>query len=427
MVFSGNKKLKTCQSGSRRSGRNYANAVILVVENMINGKVWLRKGREESVLRGHPWIFSGSVQQADPGLADGDWAEVVNSHGKTLGYGHYQRGTITVRMLVRGEESPPPDFWKTRLARALDMRRALNLPEAGTNAFRLVHGEGDGMPGLIIDYYNGVAVVQAHSAGMHRQRHAIADALVQLMGTALQAVYYKSRGTLPVALRAEAADEYLYGHAAVPHCISENNCLFDVNWEEGQKTGFFLDQRENRSWVARHCHNRTVLNTFCYTGGFTLYALKAGALRADSVDVSARALEITKTNLRLNGFDTNHNRCLQADAFDYLETSAGNYDLIILDPPAFAKHRESKHQAVKGYQRLNMLAMKGIKEGGLLATFSCSQVIDRQLFYDTVVSAAVLAGRDIKILHRMGQPPDHPVSAFHPEGEYLKGLILWVG
>ncbi len=393
---------------------------------MINGSVQLRKGREESVLRRHPWIFSGAIQLADAGLADGDWVKVTDSAGKTLGYGHYQRSSIAVRMLLWGEQAPDEHFWTYRLQQALALRQALNLPVAGTNAFRLVHGEGDGLSGLVIDYYNGVAVVQAHSAGMHRNREVVAQALCQVMGPDLQAVYYKSRGTLPAQLRAEATDEYLYGHASVPHYITENNCRFEVNWQDGQKTGFFLDQRDNRALVARYCRSRTVLNTFCYTGGFTLYALKAGALRVDSIDASAKAIEATRKNLKLNGLDTENNRCLEADAFGYLESEAANYDMIILDPPAFAKHREAKHQAVKGYQRLNLLALKAIKKNGLIATFSCSQVVDPQLFYDTVVSAAVLAGREIRILHRLGQPADHPVSAFHPEGAYLKGLILWV-
>lgn len=393
---------------------------------MINGRVVLRKGREESVLRRHPWIFSGAIQQADAALADGDWVEVADSHGKRLGFGHYQRGSIAVRMLAWGEEEPEKDFWVKKLAEAFNLRSAINLPSHSTNAFRMVHGEGDGLPGLIIDLYNGVAVMQAHTAGMHRSRLEIAEALHRVLGNMLQAVYYKSRGTLPGELRQHAADEYLTGHTSTPHQILENNCRFEVNWAEGQKTGFFLDQRENRAKVASFSRNRTVLNTFCYTGGFSVYALQAGALRVDSVDASEKAIEMTKTNLLLNGFDPNSNLCLADDAFDYLEQSAGKYDMIILDPPAFAKHREAKHQAVKGYQRLNALALKGIRSEGVLVTFSCSQVIDQQLFYDTIVSAAVQAGRNIRVLGKLGQPPDHPVSIYHPEGEYLKGLVLYV-
>jgi 23S rRNA (cytosine1962-C5)-methyltransferase len=405
---------------------HYANAVILVHEDMVNGKVILRKGREESVLRRHPWIFSGAISQADAHLADGDWVEVCRADGQVLGYGHFQRGTIAVRLLVWGTQPPDAGFWQERLQEAVAVRQAINLPAPGTNAFRLVHGEGDGLPGLVVDYYNGVAVMQAHSVGMHHHRQAIAEALRTVMGPTLQAVYYKSRGTLPQQLRTTVADEYLYGHAELPHCISENHCLFTVNWQDGQKTGFFLDQRDNRALTASLCKGRTVLNAFCYTGGFTVYALKAGALRADSIDASQRAIEMTRNNLALNHLDAHHNLCLTEDAFDYLEHSAGNYDLIILDPPAFAKHREAKHQAVKGYQRLNALALKGIRKGGLVVTFSCSQVIDPQLFYDTVVSAAVLAGRTIRVLHKLGQPADHPVAACHPEGEYLKGLVLHV-
>ncbi len=404
----------------------YENPVILVVRVMIVGQVVLRKGREGSVLRRHPWIFSGAIQQADKGLSDGDWVEVQASDGHTLGYGHYQRGSIAVRLLVWGTTAPENDFWLNKLKEAINLRKSLNLPSDLTNAFRLVHGEGDGLPGLIIDYYNGVAVMQAHSAGMHRNRQSIAEALMSVMDDALHAIYYKSRGTLPAELREQAADEYLIGYANTPHQILENNCRFEVNWTDGQKTGFFLDQRENRALVAAFCKGRSVLNTFCYTGGFSVYALKSGALRVDSIDASARAVELTKTNLRLNGFDSQSNLCLAEDAFDYLEQSRSKYDMIVLDPPAFAKHREAKHQAVKGYQRLNALAFKNIRTGGIVATFSCSQVIDSRLFYDTVVSAAVQAGRNIRVLSRLGQPPDHPVSAFHPEGEYLKGLILHV-
>lgn len=393
---------------------------------MINGQVVLRKGREESVLRRHPWIFSGAVQHADKNLNDGDWVEVLNATGQTLGYGHYQRGSIAVRLLVWGPNAPDNDIWLNKLTEARNLRKSLHLPSDLTNAFRLVHGEGDGLPGLIIDYYNGVAVMQAHSAGMHRNRQIIAEALLSVMGSPLQAIYYKSRATLPAELREQAADEYLIGQVSTPHQILENNCRFEVNWTDGQKTGFFLDQRDNRALVASFCKGRTVLNTFCYTGGFSVYALTAGALRVDSIDASARAISLTKVNLKLNGFDSESNLCLAEDAFDYLEQSAGKYDMIILDPPAFAKHREAKHQAVKGYQRLNTLALKNIRSGGIVATFSCSQVIDSRLFFDTVVSAAVLAGRNIRVLSRLSQPPDHPVSAFHPEGEYLKGLILHV-
>lgn len=393
---------------------------------MISGRVVLRKGREESVLRRHPWIFSGAIQQADAALVDGDWVEVADSHGRKLGFGHYQRGSIAVRMLAWGEIEPDKDFWDKKLAEAFKLRSAINLPSPSTNAFRMVHGEGDGLPGLIIDLYNGVAVMQAHTAGMHRSRLEIAEALHRVLGRMLQAVYYKSRGTLPGNLRQDAADEYLTGSAPTPCQMLENNCRFEVNWAEGQKTGFFLDQRENRAKVASFGKNRIVLNAFCYTGGFSVYALQAGALRVDSVDASEKAIEMTKTNLLLNGFDPNSNLCLADDAFDYLEQSAGKYDMIILDPPAFAKHREAKHQAVKGYQRLNALALKGIRSEGVLATFSCSQVIDQQLFYDTIVSAAVQSGRNIRVLAKLGQPPDHPVSIYHPEGEYLKGLVLYV-
>jgi 23S rRNA (cytosine1962-C5)-methyltransferase len=392
---------------------------------MVIKRVILRKGRDESVRRRHPWIFSGALNQVDDGLQEGDWVRVENSQGETLGFGHYEHSSIAVRMLIWGGEFPQ-DFWGTRLREAVRLRTMLGLPSDATNAYRLVHGEGDGLPGLIIDLYNGVAVMQAHSAGMHRNRMEICEALRSVPGLSVAAVYYKSRGTLPASFRSQATDTYLFGSCTMPHRFAENHCDFWVNWEEGQKTGFFLDQRLNRKVVSQFCSGRTVLNAFCYTGAFSVYALKAGALRVDSVDTSERAIELTRQNLELNQFNPADHPCLTEDSFDYLEQSAGKYDLIILDPPAFAKHREARHQAIKGYQRLNAMAFKGIRRNGIVATFSCSQVIDPKLFYDTVVSAALQAGREIRILQRLGQPPDHPVMASHPEGEYLKGLILHV-
>jgi 23S rRNA (cytosine1962-C5)-methyltransferase len=388
-------------------------------------KLRLKPGKEQSVKRFHPWVFSGAIQSYEGTPSDGDWVKVVDGKNETLGYGHYQKGSITVRMLAFGEEIPK-DFWKTKMEKALALRHASGLPSALTNAFRLIHAEGDGLPGLIVDYYNGVAVVQAHSAGMHVNRKVIAGAIQEIFGEQLKAIYYKSRSTLPSQLHDTEQDEYLAGRSDVPYTITENGNHFYVDWEEGQKTGFFLDQRDNRQLLSNYAKDKRVLNTFCYTGGFSLYALAGGAKYVHSVDLSEKAVALTRKNIELNGFTASGNTCLVADSFDYLEKTAEGYDLIILDPPAFAKHRDARHQAMKGYQRLNAIAMKKIMPGGILFTFSCSQVVDRQLFYDTVVSAALQAGREIKVLHRLSQPADHPVSIYHPEGEYLKGLVLFV-
>lgn len=391
---------------------------------LVSGKITLKKGKEYSIQRFHPWIFSGAIQKMEGPIADGSWVEVADFKGGTLGYGHYQNGSIAVRMLSFDSTPPSENFWETKLRKALQLRYASGLPSDVTNAFRLTHAEGDGVPGLVIDYYDGVLIVQAHSFGMHNDRHDIAAGLKEVL-PALKAVYYKSHGTLPGKVR-ESQEEYLIGMAAVPHVVTENEQKFLIDWEEGQKTGFFLDQRENRKLLADFSRGKRVLNTFCYTGGFSVYALDAGAKLVHSVDASQKAIDLTKKNLEVNGFSTSLHECFAMDTFDFLKDKQDHYDVIILDPPAFAKHRDARHQAVKGYQRLNAEAMKAIRAGGILFTFSCSQVVDRQLFYDTIVSAAIQAGRQIKVLHHLSQPADHPVSIFHPEGEYLKGLVLYV-
>jgi 23S rRNA (cytosine1962-C5)-methyltransferase len=393
---------------------------------IISGRLRLKSGKEQSLKRFHPWVFSGAVQVTEGAPKEGDWVEVADSKNNTLGFGHYQPGSITVRMLSFGTATPSGNFWLTKIETALALRKTAGLPSSTTNAYRLIHAEGDGLPGLIVDYYNGVAVMQAHSAGMHQDRHEIADAIQKVFRENLKAIYYKSRSTLPAGFRNKEEDGYLFGMGAVPHTIAENGNSFYVDWEDGQKTGFFLDQRDNRQLLANYAQGKSVLNTFCYTGGFSVYALKSGAKLVHSVDVSEKAVEATRKNIELNGFSSVDHVCFAADSFEYMEKGTEGYDLIILDPPAFAKHRDARHQAMKGYQRLNTLAMKKIKPGGIIFTFSCSQVVDRQLFYDTVVSAALNAGREIKVLHRLGQPADHPVSIYHPEGEYLKGLVLYV-
>jgi len=393
---------------------------------VIAGRITLKKGKEHSIERFHPWIFSGAIQKIEGELTDGCWVEVLNFKNKILGFGHYQNGSIAVRMLTFGPIIPAENFWEQKLSKALTVRQSAGLPTTATNAFRLIHGEGDGLPGLIIDYYDGAVVMQAHDAGMHLDRKDIASALQNVLGDSLRCIYYKSQGTLPGKLRDVLQDEYLYGMGSVPHVVLENDNKFLIDWEEGQKTGFFLDQRENRKLLGDFSKGKKVLNTFCYTGGFSIYSLGAGAALVHSVDASEKAINLTRKNIAFNGFDPELHTCFAEDTFDFLKDKQDVYDVIILDPPAFAKHRDARHQAVKGYQRLNTEAMKTIKPGGVIFTFSCSQVVDRRLFYDTVVSAAIQAGRQIKVLHHLSQPADHPVSIFHPEGEYLKGLVLYV-
>lgn len=392
----------------------------------ISGKVFLKKGKDISIRRFHPWIFSGAIAKTEGVLSDGAWVQVVDAGGDTLGFGHFQQGSIAVRILSFGTEPPSPDFWQSKIANAMAVRRAAGLPNETTNACRLIHAEGDGLPGLIADLYADTVVLQAHDAGMHLDRFDIARAFKHALGDSLRAIYYKSMGTLPGKMREPTTDEYLWGGGSDSQSIIENRVKFYVDWELGQKTGFFLDQRDNRKLLGEFSKGKTVLNTFCYTGGFSVYALNAGASLVHSVDTSQKAIELTEKNLRLNGFDPDMHRCFAMDTFDFLKDRQDKYDVMVLDPPAFAKHRDARHQAVRGYQRLNSEAMRAIAPGGILFTFSCSQVVDRQLFYDTIVAAAIQAGREISVLHHLSQPADHPVSIFHPEGEYLKGLVLYI-
>jgi 23S rRNA (cytosine1962-C5)-methyltransferase len=386
----------------------------------IQTTIHLKHGKEHSILRRHPWIFSGAIHKIEGNPVDGDWAKVVAGSGEVLGYGHYQKGSITVRMLSFGTNEPDGNFFQEKLVQANRLRKAAGILSNETNSCRIIHGEGDGLPGLIVDMYNNVAVIQSHSHGMHSDRQQIANALKDVLPH-LDSVYYRTQSSLN-----NSPSEYLVGNGTGPKVIVEHGNKFLVDWEEGQKTGFFLDQRENRSLLGSYSQGKTVLNAFCYTGGFSVCALKNGARLVHSVDVSAKAIEATRSNLKLNDFDPSVHECFAEDTFDFMKDKQDSYDIIVLDPPAFAKHKDSKHQAMKGYKRLNTEAMKIIRSGGILFTFSCSQVVDRQLFYDTVVSAAITAGREIKVLQHMGQPADHPVSIYHPEGEYLKGLVLYV-
>ncbi len=412
----------------------------------MTAKVYLKKNREASILRFHPWVFSGAVANVTGSPAEGDIVGVFSSEGEFLASGHWQIGSISVRILSFAGDPEAPDFWKNALGAALQARIAAGLAQGGvaalcagdspatrgraTTCYRLVHGEGDGLPGLIIDWYDGVAVMQAHSAGMFRAKHQICEALKAVYGGSLQAVYDKSSGTAPFKAGLDLVDGYLYkaeGFVEGPRTVLENGHKFLVDWTEGQKTGFFLDQRENRALVEKYSRGRRVLNLFCYTGGFSVYALGGGAVRVDSVDSSAKAIALAGKNLELGGFAPDRHSEICADVKDYLGTMVPDaYDLIIVDPPAFAKHRGALDRALRAYQRLNAAAISAVAPGGFVFTFSCSQVVDRQTFLETIFSAAAQTGRRVRILDRLNQPADHAVSIYHPEGEYLKGLLLYV-
>lgn len=444
-------------------------------------KIILKRGREDSLLRFHPWVFSGAIAQIVGEPAEGDIVGVFSQSGEFLAYGHYQVGSIAVRVLsFAGEDVLSPDFWRNMIARALRVRVAAGLatsvpnptlptaehaqaalehiesipepvevpantdlslrqvqrPEeksqrsALTNCYRLIHGEGDGLPGLIIDYYDGVCVMQAHSVGMFRAKGAICEALKSVFGPSLKAVYDKSSGTAPFKAGLDLVDGYLYRSESFSddeQVVLENGHRFFVNWTEGQKTGFFLDQRENRALVGKYSRGRNVLNLFCYTGGFSVYALGAGAVHVDSVDSSRKAVDMVERNMSLNGFEPSRHTGYCADAIEFLRNvPEDKYDLMIVDPPAFAKHRGALNNALRAYQRLNAAAISKVASGGLVFTFSCSQVVDKEAFALAVFSAAAQAGRSVRILDRLNQPADHAVNIYHPEGEYLKGLLLYV-
>ena len=388
-------------------------------------KIYLKPGKDAGIKRFHPWIFSGAIDRTDKDVDEGDLVEVVDHDGKVLGVGHFQFSTISVRLLTFKNEAVDREFWTERLAQALQARRSLRLMRHDNEAFRLVHGEGDGLPGLIVDIYRYTAVVQAHSVGMHRARHDIAHALMQLMPQELENVYYKSDKTLPFMEEIGAESGYLFGGNA-DSVAKEYGLQFQIDWVKGQKTGFFIDQRENRRLLEQYAEGRKVLNMFCYTGGFSVYALRGGAKEVHSVDSSERAIEITNGNVELNFPGCGNHYAYAEDAFKFLSNMDRSYDLIVLDPPAFAKHRGAIHNALKGYTRLNAMAFEKIKPGGLLFTFSCSQAVSKDQFRLAVFTAAAQSKRFVRILHQLHQPADHPVSIYHPEGEYLKGLVLYV-
>ena len=390
-------------------------------------QIYLKRGKEESLKRFHPWIFSGAIHHADEGIEEGETVRVMNSDHRFIAVGHFQMGSIAVRVLSFSDVPIDAAFWSSRLQSALAVRLTLGLADNPTNnTYRLVHGEGDHLPGLVIDVYGKTAVMQAHSIGMHLQRKEIAEQLVMVMGNRVANVYYKSETTLPFM---EPDNGFIYG-GSDENVAMENGLQFYVDWLRGQKTGFFVDQRENRSLLERFAKGRRVLNMFCYTGGFSFYAMRGGAQWVHSVDSSAKAIELTNRNVTLNFPDDQRHQAFCEDAFKFLEgisSAAGQgYDLIILDPPAFAKHRGALHNALKGYTRLNMKAFEKIEKGGILFTFSCSQVVTKDHFRNAVFTAAALAGRKVRILYQLHQPADHPVNIYHPEGEYLKGLVLYV-
>ena len=400
-------------------------------------KIILKKGKGESLKRFHPWVFSGAVHKMVLGKkeeepAEGDIVEVYSHENEFLGKGHYQIGSITVRILSFTDRPIDSEYWFEYLSNAYRERQALGLPDSGTNAYRLVHGEGDFLPGLIIDVYGSVAVIQAHSAGMFLSRNEIAQALRKIYGDKLSAIYDKSAATAPFKAGLDLNDGFLWvadGVAEpVEDVVVENGNNFLVNWVEGQKTGFFLDQRDNRALVGKYAAGKSVLNLFCYTGGFSIYALAGGAKSVDSVDSSKKAMDLVDRNVALNGeqyVDIHTSHC--ADAIEFMRNApADKYDLMIVDPPAFAKHRGALDNALRAYKKLNALAIEKVKKGGIIFTYSCSQVVDKHAFALAIFSAAAQTGRKVRILHRLTQPADHPVNIYHPEGEYLKGLVLFV-
>ncbi len=389
-------------------------------------KIYLKKNKEESLKRLHPWIFSGAILKMDEGIAEGDVVDVVGYNGEFIGKGHYQIGSIAVRMLTFSEEEIDEAFWQKRLLSALQMRIAIGVADNKNNdTYRLVHGEGDNMPGLVVDCYGKTAVIQAHSVGVHYQRNMIAKALKEVLGDRVENVYYKSETTLPFKADLGQENEFLFGNTD-ENIALENGLKFHVDLLRGQKTGFFVDQRDNRMLLEKYSVGKKVLNMFCYTGGFSFYAMRGGATLVHSVDSSAKAIELTKANVELNFPGDARHQAYCEDAFRFLDKMGENYDLIVLDPPAFAKHKGALRNALKGYTRLNMKAFEKIKRGGILFTFSCSQVVTKDNFRNAVFTAALQAKRKVRILHQLHQPADHPINIYHPEGEYLKGLVLYV-
>ncbi len=388
--------------------------------------VILKSGKDQSVKRFHPWVFSGAIKKIKGPVAEGDVVAVYSNHDEFLGLGHYQVGSIAVRLFSFTEVDPNIQFWKEKLQQAYRLRENLGLANSTTtNVYRLVHAEGDGMPGVIIDFYNGTAVMQFHSIGMYLIRNELALILKEIYGDRLKAVYNKSEKTIPFKAKIEAKDGYLIGQSEITEVLEYGN-RFKVDWERGQKTGFFVDQRENRRLVEEYAKDKSVLNMFCYSGGFSFYAMRGGAKLVHSVDSSAKAIDLTNENVQLNFPDDPRHEAFATDAFEFMSDIKDKYDLIILDPPAFAKHRDAVRHALQGYKKLNARAFEQIKPGGIVFTFSCSQVVSKEKFREAVFSAAAISGRQVRVVDQLSQPADHPVNIYHPEGEYLKGLILYV-
>lgn len=389
--------------------------------------VFLKPGKEESLKRFHPWVFSGAIARVEGEPEEGEVVDVYASGKKFIARGHYQVGSIAVRVLSFTQEPVDHDFWVRRLTVARELRRAMGLiGDPRTNTYRLVHGEGDNLPGLIVDVYDRTAVMQAHSAGMHLDRMKVAAALEEVMGDTIENIYYKSETTLPFKADLVSTENGFLKGGSPENIAMENGLKFHVDWLKGQKTGFFVDQRDNRALLERYAHGRHVLNMFCYTGGFSFYAMRGGAALVHSVDSSSKAIDLTNQNIALNFPGDTRHQAFAEDAFKYLDRMGGQYDLIVLDPPAFAKHRDALRNALRGYTKLNAKAFEKIRPGGILFTFSCSQVVTKQDFRNAVFTAAAQSRRSVRILHQLTQPGDHPVNIYHPEGEYLKGLVLYV-
>ncbi len=388
--------------------------------------IYLKRGKTESLRRYHPWIFSGAIAKIEPEIIEGDLVNVIDENGNIVAIGHYQIGSIAVRILSFKPSTIDTTFWEQKISAAYEVRKRLGLVnKEKNNIFRLIHGEGDGLPGLIVDIYGKTAVVQAHSVGMHHCRNVIAEALMKIGDGLLESVYYKSETTLPFKAALNPKDGYLVGNSS-DYVEIENSLSFYIDWLEGQKTGFFIDQRENRALLEKYAKDKTVLNMFCYTGGFSVYAMRGGAQLVHSVDCSAKAIALTERNIELNYPNDTRHEAYTEDAFKFLEKAGNQYNLIVLDPPAFAKHKDALQSALKGYTRLNAIAFEKIQPGGIIFTFSCSQAVSPQQFRLAVFTAAAKSGRHVRILHQLHQPADHPICIYHPEGEYLKGLVLSV-
>lgn len=395
--------------------------------------IYLKKGKEDSLTRKHPWIFSGAINRCDDNMEEGEVVRVISGKGDFIAIGHWQIGSIAIRVLSFDDVAIDGEFYENKLSIALDVRKSIGLLRGGNNideknintTYRLVHGEGDGLPGLVIDMYDGTAVMQAHSIGMHVHRHIIAESLKKVMGEELKAVYYKSETTLPFKADLGQENGFLIGKSTndVAH---ENGLKFHIDWLKGQKTGFFIDQRDNRALLEQYSKGRRVLNMFCYTGGFSVYSMRGGAELVHSVDSSSKAVELVNKNIALNFPGDTRHQAFAADAFKFLDEMASNYDLVILDPPAFAKHRDALKQALRGYTKLNAKAMEKMPKGSILFTFSCSQAVNKEQFRTAIFAAALQTGRQIRILHQLHQPADHPININHPEGEYLKGLVVYL-